>query len=146
MPDLPGDAQHLQLVIHNDDETPADFVAELLCSVFGKPGAEAMELTAKAHEDGQIVCGTYPAAVARKRLEIAQEHIRQFGQPLLITAQPMAADSSTATGRCDFCGVPAETNQFALAGRTAIICERCILAGAKKLADVASTKQFKYAH
>jgi ATP-dependent Clp protease adapter protein ClpS len=41
MCDVHAEASHLHVIFHNDDETPEQFVVELLHSVFKKPVAHA---------------------------------------------------------------------------------------------------------
>ena len=45
MSEVQAEAGHLQVILHNDDETPLEFVVELLHSVFNKPIAGALSPT-----------------------------------------------------------------------------------------------------
>jgi hypothetical protein len=45
MSDVHANAGYLQVTFHNDDETPLEFVIELLHSVFKKPMADAMRFS-----------------------------------------------------------------------------------------------------
>ncbi|TGQ07982.1 ATP-dependent Clp protease adaptor ClpS [Mesorhizobium sp. M2E.F.Ca.ET.219.01.1.1] len=89
----------LQLVIHNDDQTPWAFVVDLICSVFSRSEAEAEALTATVSQQGKAVCGSYPSAVAKAMLETAEQRIKAAGHPLRITAAPGETDAVAATGR-----------------------------------------------
>ena len=46
MRDTPAEALNLQLVIHNDDQTPWEFVVDLVRSIFDRSIAEAETLAA----------------------------------------------------------------------------------------------------
>ncbi|RVD57784.1 AAA family ATPase [Mesorhizobium sp. M2D.F.Ca.ET.185.01.1.1] len=90
----------LQLVIHNDDQTPWAFVVDLIRSVFSRSQAEAEALTATISQQGEAVCGSYPSAVAKAMLETAEQRIRAAGHPLCITvATGGGTDAVAPTGR-----------------------------------------------
>jgi ATP-dependent Clp protease adapter protein ClpS len=140
------ETEYLQLVLHNDNETPEDFVLELVRSVFDKPATEAQALTAKVSEVGKAVCGTYPSAVAEALLKTSQQRIRAGGHPLLVTAEALPGHDGAGTGQCDFCSAAKEESQILISGRTAHICDRCILARARNLSEFSADKHFKYAY
>jgi ATP-dependent Clp protease adapter protein ClpS len=77
----------VQLVFHNDDETPIEFVVQLLRDVFGKRQQEAVALTMLIHQQGKVGCGPYPPSVAQALFDAAQERIRAAEHPLLITSE-----------------------------------------------------------
>lgn len=72
MRDSPAEATNLQLVIHNDDETPWPFVVDLVRSIFDRSEAEAEAFAAIVTQQGKAVCGSYPVAVAKAMLDTAQ--------------------------------------------------------------------------
>ncbi len=43
MSDVQAEADHLQVIFHDDDDTPMEFVVEVLHSVFKKPIADAAD-------------------------------------------------------------------------------------------------------
>jgi len=53
MSDVHAEAGHLQIMFHDDDETPLQFVVELLHSVFKKQLADAVRLTEAVNQYGQ---------------------------------------------------------------------------------------------
>ena len=69
MSDVQAKVSHLEVIFHNDDETPVDFVIELLHSVFKKQIADAVRFTEAIKHHGQASCGTYPHDVAAKLLD-----------------------------------------------------------------------------
>jgi ATP-dependent Clp protease adapter protein ClpS len=57
MSDIHAEADHLQIIFHDDDKTPTEFVIELLHSVFKKQVADAIRLTEAVDTYGQACCG-----------------------------------------------------------------------------------------
>ncbi|RAZ90252.1 cell division protein FtsH [Mesorhizobium hawassense] len=84
----------LELVIHNDDQTPWAFVVDLIRSVFSRSEAEAETFAARVSQQGKAVCGSYPSAVAKAMLETAEQRIKAAGHPLRITAAPGGAEDA----------------------------------------------------
>ena len=76
MDDVVAATGSARLFIHNDDDTPVEFVRSLLLHVFGKSEREAIALTAEVEEHDRVVCGPYPASVAKAMVESAQQLIR----------------------------------------------------------------------
>ncbi|TGQ54811.1 AAA family ATPase [Mesorhizobium sp. M1C.F.Ca.ET.193.01.1.1] len=91
-------AETLQLVVHNDDQTPWPFVVNLIRSVFGRSETEAETLTATVSQQGKAVCGSYPSAVAKAMLDTAKQRIKAAGHPLRITTAPGGTEDATASG------------------------------------------------
>ncbi|HZR88569.1 MAG TPA: ATP-dependent Clp protease adaptor ClpS [Bradyrhizobium sp.] len=112
----------IQLVLHDDDNTPSDFVLELLRNVFGHPEKDAIALTVLSEIQGKVVFGPYPPTVAHALLAAAQERIRQSGHDVLITT----ATSARTSGSCDLCGAPAPATEAELATKTVFLCEDCV--------------------
>ena len=142
MDDVHAEAGYLQIVLHNDDTTPRDFVVELVRSVFSQPAADADAVTTTIERQGKAICGTYPRAVADALLQTAQRRIRAAGHSLSITAE-----TSDAAGpdRCQLCGSVAGENEIHLADKLALLCDSCLLAVAGSVGDVVREKAFKYA-
>jgi ATP-dependent Clp protease adapter protein ClpS len=138
---LPVQADYLQLVIYDDDQTPQDFVVGLVRSVFGQSSNDANSVMATVERRGKAVCGTYPRAVAEVLFQTAQQRIEVSGHSLLITAE---AGDDAGGNSCKLCGDFAGENQVRLAGKTAAICDDCTLAVADNVADISRTKQFRF--
>jgi ATP-dependent Clp protease adapter protein ClpS len=69
-----AEASDLQVIFHNDDETPKQFVIELLHTVFKQPIADAAQLNETVDNNRQAIFGTYPHDVPTnclKRLDNA---------------------------------------------------------------------------
>ena len=146
MRDTPAEINDLQIVIHNDDETPFEFVVDLLRSVFARPDAEAKALAATISKQGKDVCGTFPPPIADAMLATAQKRIKAAEYPLLVTAVPVGADENDGKPCCAFCGKIADNEQTLFRGKKALICDGCVLTGANHLAEVSRNKKFKYAY
>ena len=87
MRDVQAEAAYLQLVFHDDEETPQDFMVDLARSVFSLPAGVATALSATVERQGKAVCGTYPRAVAEAMLQAARQRIKAAGHSMLITTE-----------------------------------------------------------
>ena len=134
-------AGYVQLVLHDDESTPQDFVIGLLRSVFSLSPTDAFEVMITIEKRGKAVCGTYPRAVAEALLQAAQERIRASGHQLVMTAQ---AGDDMGNDRCKLCGEFSE-NPLRLVGKAALVCDDCILATAENLGAITQTKRFDFA-
>lgn len=76
------------VILHNDEFTPMDFVVDLLMRYFRVPIDKATEIMLIIHEEGQAVCGTYYKEIAETKVAQVQQHARNEGYPLLATIQP----------------------------------------------------------
>lgn len=142
-----GDAEagHLQIIIHNDDDTPVEFVLELLHSVFGKQMADAFRLVESVDTYGKATCGIYPRDVAEELLEAARKRIRTSGHPLRITSRASAEGNAIPDDRCKLCGEHSSTNRLSLRGTPVLVCDDCMREVTRKLSEVARNKPFEYA-
>lgn len=75
-----------QVVLHNDDYTPMDFVVHLLKTVFKKTDSEAIQLMLNVHEKGRGIAGLYTKDIAITKVDRATKMAIQAGHPLLVTA------------------------------------------------------------
>jgi ATP-dependent Clp protease adapter protein ClpS len=144
MSDTQAEAGYLQVIFHSDDETPLEFLVELLHSVFKKPFGAALKFTEAIDKYGQAICGTYLRDVANEMLEAARQRIRVSGYPLLITSEPVAEGDEMLDGRCKVCGA-SSNNQLSVKGIVRLICDDCMYEITSNLPEVVSNKQFEYA-
>lgn len=142
----PSDIRNQQIVIHNDDETPWEFVVGLVRSVFGRSEEEANAFTTLVAQKSKAVCGIYPPAVAEAMVATAQQFVKDAGHSLLITMAPIGVDEHEGKPHCAFCGKPADDHQTLFKGQSALICDTCLLTGANHLSEVSRNKRFKYAY
>ena len=126
----------VQLVLHDDENTPQDFVIGLLRSVFSLSPTDAVEVMTTIEKRGKAVCGTHPRAVAEALLQAAQERIRTSGHQLAMTAQ---AGEDIGNDRCKLCGEFSE-DPLRLVGKAALVCDDCMLATAEKLGAITEKK------
>ncbi|WP_027552183.1 ATP-dependent Clp protease adaptor ClpS [Bradyrhizobium sp. Cp5.3] len=123
MSDARAETVPAQLVFHGDDDTPHEFIIDLLRRVFGKSESEAASVVAGIEKHATAVCGPYPPSVAGALLESARQRIASAGHPLLIT-------SETARSCCELCGQPTAQSEVQLMDRTVWLCADCVLAAA----------------
>jgi ATP-dependent Clp protease adapter protein ClpS len=139
MHDICADTGSIQLFIHNDDDTPTEFVSELMRTVFGKSERDAITFTALFEGQDKVACGPYPAAVARALIESAEQLIRAAGHGLLITSE-----AATTEKGCDLCGALTRGTDVLLLGKTACLCAACLLA-VRHASEEMPPEQFGYA-
>jgi ATP-dependent Clp protease adapter protein ClpS len=144
MHDVQAEASHSKLIFHNDDNTPFEFVIELLHSLFKKPLADAFRFQEAVEKHGQAVCGIYPRDVANELLGTARERIRAADHALLISSEAVAEGDKAHNDPCGMCGA-FFGNRLSLAGRATIICDDCVSVMTGALADPTRNKQFDYA-
>ena len=78
-PQAPG---LFEVVLHNDDFTPMEFVIEALREFFHLDEIVAKKITLDAHTKGEAVCGVYGKDVAESRIDTAVEYARKHDHPL----------------------------------------------------------------
>jgi hypothetical protein len=123
MHDITAGAGFIQIFIHNDDQTPLDFVRNLMREVFGKSESEAIAFTALMEGQDRMACGTYPPAVAKALLKSARELIEIFGHRVRITSR-----ANRASGPCALCGALGAEKEIYRADKAAYLCSDCVLA------------------
>ncbi len=77
------------VLLHNDDYTPMDFVVAVLRTVFGKPEPDAVAIMLDVHEKGTGIAGTYPFAVAESKVAKVHELARHAEHPLRCSLEPV---------------------------------------------------------
>lgn len=75
------------VIIHNDDLTPFDFVIAVLVGVFHLAGRQAYNVTLRAHVTGAAYVVTLPLEEAKYRVGQAHGAARQAGYPLSFTIE-----------------------------------------------------------
>src|SRR5215470_4055870 len=123
MSDVQVETLPAQLVLHGDEDTPPQFITDLLRRVFGKSESEAASVIAGIESHGTAVCGPYPPSVADALLQSARRHIAAADHSLVIT-------SETAKQRCELCHQLTAQSEAQLVDRTVWLCSDCVLAAA----------------
>lgn len=77
----------LKAVLYNDDFTTADFVVDVLISIFNKSKEDADYLTADAHNNGSSVIGVYARDIAFSLCEAAKIAANKNGFPLRVEVE-----------------------------------------------------------
>jgi ATP-dependent Clp protease adapter protein ClpS len=145
MSDVSAEARDLQIVLHKDDDTPFEFVMELLHSVFKMPIADAFRFSEVVDKYGRAICGTYPSDVARALLEAAQDRIRASGHPLPITSEAVGESSKVLDGHCKICNAVCSENRLSLKSTATLICNDCMYEITTSLPELTRRRQFEYA-
>jgi ATP-dependent Clp protease adaptor protein ClpS len=78
------------VLVHDDDETPYDYVVLMLRRVFMLSEELADHVAFTAHNDGQAVVVIRPRDEALRLIAIAHNRARADGFPLNFTMQPEA--------------------------------------------------------
>lgn len=76
------------VVFHNDDVTPMDFVVDVLRRIFHKDAQEAERLMMKVHTEGRAVVGSYSLDIAASKASKAIHIAKENNYPLNITVEP----------------------------------------------------------
>jgi ATP-dependent Clp protease adaptor protein ClpS len=71
-----------QVVMHNDDFTPMEFVVEVLQKFFSLARERATQVMLKVHTEGRGVCGIYPRDVAATKVDQVVAYARENQHPL----------------------------------------------------------------
>ncbi len=75
------------VLMHNDDFTPMEFVVEVLEAFFNKDHTLATKTMYEIHTMGKAVCGTYSKDVAYTKINQVMVYAEQHDHPLLCSAE-----------------------------------------------------------
>ena len=75
------------VIMHNDDVTPMDFVIFVLSKVFRYSHDDAETTMLKIHNEGAAIVGTYTRDIAESKTEKATAFARYNKFPLVITIE-----------------------------------------------------------
>jgi ATP-dependent Clp protease adapter protein ClpS len=142
----PDHFEYANVVLHNDNRTPFEFVVQTLRLVFGKGQREALEIAKVAGWLGRYACGAYPTPVAQAFVRQAAGYAEAQGHPLRFELEPLVSPADGDERACSFCGKPASEVRQLLAGKSAGICEECIIAGAGSLSGALPNQRFNYVY
>jgi ATP-dependent Clp protease adaptor protein ClpS len=78
----------VNVIIHNDDVTPMDFVVIILQRIFQLTPLEAEHVMITAHLNGLALVATLPESEAKKRVGKAHFAAQLEGYPLMFTIEP----------------------------------------------------------
>ncbi|WP_249156447.1 ATP-dependent Clp protease adaptor ClpS [Bradyrhizobium japonicum] len=138
MSNMRGEHEPAQLVIHNDDDTPDEFVIGLLRQVFGKTEREAIALITQIEQKEKAVCGPYPQSVAEALFKSAKQYVWLGQHPLKITLEEIKTP-------CELCGKPEGQTDVRIGSRTVWLCSDCIRPADTVSTPVEPDKEFEFA-
>ncbi|RDI48748.1 ATP-dependent Clp protease adaptor ClpS [Aquicella lusitana] len=76
-----------QVVVHNDDFTPMEFVVNLLEKLFYMDRRRAIEIMLEAHTKGMAAFGRYTKDVAETKVSEVLEHARMHEHPFICSME-----------------------------------------------------------
>ena len=76
-----------KVIFANDNETPMDFVVELLVDIFRHSAETAQKLTMTIHENGSAVVGVYVFEIAEQKAVECTKVSREQGYPLQVAIE-----------------------------------------------------------
>ncbi len=90
-PEIEKQTGHVPLykvLLHNDEETPMDFVVEILRSVFAKEQETAWKIMMEAHESGIALVEIVPYEHAELHVDKTRSLARARRHPLTLSIEP----------------------------------------------------------
>lgn len=79
-----------QVILHNDDYTPMDFVVVVLQRFFAMDHDKATRTMLEIHQRGRAVCGVYTRDIAETKVAQVTQYAREGHYPLLCTMEKLA--------------------------------------------------------
>lgn len=76
-----------KVIFLNDNQTPMEFVIDLLTTIFKHSADAARQLTLEVHNEGAAVVGTYTHEIAEQKGLEATQSARTNGFPLKVTIE-----------------------------------------------------------
>ncbi len=78
-----------QIVMHNDDFTPMEFVVVVLELFFNLERTTATRLMYEVHMTGKAICGIFSRDVAETKVDQVTDYARTHEHPLLCSIEAM---------------------------------------------------------
>lgn len=76
-----------QVVMHNDDFTPMEFVVAVLELFFNMESTLATKTMYEVHISGKAICGIYTKDIAESKVDQVIEYARRHEHPLLCSIE-----------------------------------------------------------
>lgn len=76
-----------QVVMHNDDYTPMEFVVVVLERFFSMDATQAANVMFQVHTTGRAICGVYTKDVAETKVDLVIDYARRHEHPLLCSIE-----------------------------------------------------------
>lgn len=77
-----------RVILHNDEETPMDFVVLVLIRFFVSDRKKASDIMHEAHSKGQALVAIMPLEHAEFKVDMAHELVRANAFPLTFSIEP----------------------------------------------------------
>ena len=145
MSETKAETNYREITFHDDNETPIDFVIEIVHTVFKKPLADTRRFIQEVSEHGKASCGSFSLDAANAMLEAARQRIDESGHPLRITSKGSRGDHHLFDNRCKLCDELGSRNTISLKGTKTPLCDDCVSEIAGNQPDVTSNKRFHFA-
>jgi ATP-dependent Clp protease adaptor protein ClpS len=71
-----------QILMHNDDFTPMEFVVAVLEEFFNMERVQATRVMYEVHTAGKAICGVFSKDIAETKVEQVMEYARRHEHPL----------------------------------------------------------------
>ncbi len=78
-----------QIVMHNDDFTPMEFVVVVLEVFFNMERDRATRTMYEVHTSGKAICGMFTKDVAETKVDQVMDYARMHDHPLLCSIEVM---------------------------------------------------------
>jgi ATP-dependent Clp protease adaptor protein ClpS len=78
-----------QVVMHNDDFTPMEFVVGVLETFFYMDSVRATSIMHQVHMVGKAICGVFSKDVAETKVDLVIDYARRHEHPLLCSIEAM---------------------------------------------------------
>jgi len=76
-----------QVMLHNDDFTPMEFVVTVLENFFSMDRVKATQVMYEVHTAGKAVCGVFSRDVAETKMDQVIDYARMHEHPLLCSIE-----------------------------------------------------------
>ena len=76
-----------RVIMLNDDNTPMDFVVEVLETLFNMGRERATRTMLQVHTEGRALCGIFTYEIAEAKVEQANSYAQRHGHPLQCTME-----------------------------------------------------------
>lgn len=76
-----------QVVVHNDDFTPMEFVVAMLEKFFHKERRAAIDIMLQAHMKGKAMCGHFTKDIAASKIAQVLDYARLHEHPLVCSME-----------------------------------------------------------
>lgn len=88
----PKKPRRYNVLLHNDDFTPMEFVVYVLRNTFRQPESKAIMTMLSIHNQGVGVAGMYTREIAETKMYQVEQVAKQSDWPLMASIEPVDGD------------------------------------------------------